>query len=447
MIGILPELYPDELVYSWFCRYYIYSGSLTHSAALRELLCKRCNNPSKEFIGYLSDDTKDEIERRFSMDGLILRHTMFPQYARFISLERRKNAMNHLKNDYCDAHKLFTILPRGSGEQYLRYCPVCAAKDREQYGETYWHRKHQIRNMRICQEHRCRLIDSTVSAKSEQTYVFYPAENYVFENTITRTYNQSEIKFAEYMEKIFDAPISFKNDTPVSAILYHAMHNTKYISSSGKTRCTKQLFDDLTIYYNEIGLKNIASINQIQRTLLEDSSDFSVVCQIAFFLKISVQDLVSPALTEEQMEQERNSHYMKNSLMIDWKKYDEEMVQALESYAKSVYFGDTNEMGRPERLSEKMIYRKFNLPKHRLDNMPRCRAVFEKYTESYGENYARRIVWAYLKLRSEKKDGNVYWSDVRSLSGVKKSNFHAAIPYLTKYADENTVNTIIDIAG
>ena len=30
MISYLPELYPDELVYSWFCRLYIHGGYLTH---------------------------------------------------------------------------------------------------------------------------------------------------------------------------------------------------------------------------------------------------------------------------------------------------------------------------------------------------------------------------------------------------------------------------------
>ncbi len=50
MISYLPEIYPDELVYSWFCRYYVHSGCLTHRMALKEILYSRCNNPSKEFI-------------------------------------------------------------------------------------------------------------------------------------------------------------------------------------------------------------------------------------------------------------------------------------------------------------------------------------------------------------------------------------------------------------
>lgn len=41
MIAYLPEIYPDELVYSWFCRYYIHTGCITNAMAFRELLYNR----------------------------------------------------------------------------------------------------------------------------------------------------------------------------------------------------------------------------------------------------------------------------------------------------------------------------------------------------------------------------------------------------------------------
>lgn len=72
--------------------------------------------------------------------------------------------------DFCDVHRLFAILPRGEGDLYLKYCPICADDDRRQYGEAYWHRVHQIRNMQICTKHNCRLVNSAVVAKSEQTF-------------------------------------------------------------------------------------------------------------------------------------------------------------------------------------------------------------------------------------------------------------------------------------
>lgn len=136
MIVYLPVIYPDELVYSWFCRYYVHSGCFSHKIALQELFCKKSDNPSKEFIGNLNPEAKGQIEKIYSLDALILNHTMYPQYARFIPLEQKKKALYHLKHDCCDIHYLFPVLPRNEGERYLRYCPLCAREDREIYGEA-----------------------------------------------------------------------------------------------------------------------------------------------------------------------------------------------------------------------------------------------------------------------------------------------------------------------
>ena len=93
MISYLPEIYPDELVYSWFCRYYVHSGYLTHKAALQDIYCKRSDNPSKEFLGHLNPDMQKKIQEIYPIERLILQHTMFPQYARFIPLESKKKAI------------------------------------------------------------------------------------------------------------------------------------------------------------------------------------------------------------------------------------------------------------------------------------------------------------------------------------------------------------------
>lgn len=46
MISYFPAIYPDELVYSWLCRYYVHSGFFSSKSAMQELYCKRSDNPS-----------------------------------------------------------------------------------------------------------------------------------------------------------------------------------------------------------------------------------------------------------------------------------------------------------------------------------------------------------------------------------------------------------------
>lgn len=444
MISYLPEIYPDELVYSWFCRYYIHSGCFSHKMAMSELYCKRSDNPSKEFIGNLNEEAKKKIESMYPIEELILNHTMFYQYARFIPLEQKKEAMYKLAKESGDVHHLFCILPRGMGEQYLRYCPLCASEDREIYGETYWHRKHQIRNMNICTKHKCKLEESDVTAKSEQTFIFCPAENHIDNKTPVYKKNIQALHFAEYIEQIFESKMDFQNDIPLSSILYHGMNKTNYMKSSGRSRYTKRFVEDMVSFYKEIEVSNIASVYQIQRTLLGDRFDFSIVCQIAFFLGMSVEELVYPKLSENEIEQEKNSHYQKGVTPIAWEEFDIETVPILERVAYDIYNGISS--GRPERVSERFIYKELNLQGHRLENMPRCRAVYEKYKESYPESWARKVIWAYNKLIKE-NNGKVFWSDIRKISGVKKNNIQSVIPFLWKYTDKETVEKIIFLIG
>lgn len=132
---------------------------------------------------------------------------------------------------------------------------------------------------------------------------------------------------------------------------------------------------------------------------------------------------------------------MRNTVSVNWDLLDRETAPVLEKLVRAVYDGTANENGRPERVSEKLVYREMNLLGHQLENMPKCKAIFEKYTESYPETWARKIIWAYRKLEEEGKP--FCWTDIRRISGVKKKNFQAVVPYLMKYTDVDTVSQIV----
>ena len=192
-----------------------------------------------------------------------------------------------------------------------------------------------------------------------------------------------------------------------------------------------------------MGLHTIASMHQIQRALLGSRFDFTVVCQIAFFLGMNSEELTAPTLTIGQIQQEQDSHYMKDTAPVDWVQLDADTAPVLEKVLQGVYDGTANESGRPERVSERLVYRELNLLGHQLENMPRCKAIFERYTEPYPESWARKIIWAYQRLRTQGKP--FYWSDIRVISGVKKKHIQSIIPYLMKHTDDNTANHIISL--
>lgn len=268
MIGYLPEVYPDELFYSWVSRKFVHSGHALHSAVLREFFCKRSDNPSKEFLGHLNEDALKVIRKVIPLRELILQHTMVPQYARFIPLAEKQEALHRMEHDYCDPHFLFPVLIRNEEDAFLRYCPACAQEDRETYGETYWHRKHQLRGARVCYKHGCWLEQSTVSAKSEQGFTLCPAEEYAVIDSPRYCDNPELQRYTRFISDVFDAPMGFERDIPISAVLYNAMIRTDYMKRTGRSRHTQRFADDLRTYYEGIGLSGIASISQIQKTLL-----------------------------------------------------------------------------------------------------------------------------------------------------------------------------------
>jgi hypothetical protein len=65
---------------------------------------------------------------------------------------------------------------RRSWSKKLKYCPVCAAEDIAVYGETYWHRQHQLSEMLYCMKHQVRLVDSNILVRKATTG-FYPASS------------------------------------------------------------------------------------------------------------------------------------------------------------------------------------------------------------------------------------------------------------------------------
>ena len=117
----------------------------------------------------------------------------------------------------------------------------------------------------------------------------------------------------------------------------------------------------------------------------------------------------------------------------------------MERTAQDIYSGRARSDGRPERVSERLIYQKLNLSAHKLEKLPQCRAVLARYSESYEESWARRIIWAYQKLKADSQNDPVFWSDLRDLSGVKKHNIEKVLPFLKNLSDTTTYNAILKI--
>ncbi|MHB8130814.1 MAG: TniQ family protein [Mobilitalea sp.] len=161
MLTFFPKPYPDELLYSIIARYHVWSGNDVIPQSMEELFDYRLERATLFIPKHLKRLAEKTKKFGLNYETLLYDHTIFPlvtcflnkaTYDRilltFIKENQKENALFIYNND---------IYPG-----FLRYCPHCFNDDRDEYGEAYWHRKHQSFGIVMCDKHKCRLKDSCI---------------------------------------------------------------------------------------------------------------------------------------------------------------------------------------------------------------------------------------------------------------------------------------------
>lgn len=483
MISIFPEPYPDELVYSLLARYYAYAGYLGYRYAAEDLYTNVAVHPDVEFLNPFSTDALEAITRNRSMESLIAEHTMFPYYARFLQLERRQRAFQTLlqmrsgiRNDL--------LIPKHSGDtRYLRYCPVCTSEDRQAYGETYWHRAHQMQSVDVCPYHGCYLIHSAVPIDSHSTPALVPAEEAVpdsFANVLRGS--ALELQFAQYVNEVFQAEVDMTADVAVGTFLHSRMEGTRYLSVRGEQRNINVLHHDYNDFYRETP-KYQKELWELQKVFTNDKRCTFDVCLLAMFLDIAIEDLthmVLPKKSQQQRFDERVHELHRQGLKYpaiakqlnasvnivkaigeqryctghgrskttgrpsgvkpkDWSTMDSSMLPRVRDAIRQLQGDGTT---RPKKVSMLAVARLLHLQSQHLYNMPLCKAEIIRCRESLQEYWAREVIWAAKVLIAQ--EGPFNWKHLRELTNMRRQNLQACIPYLGQYTDDDALIASIE---
>lgn len=477
-IAYFPELYPDELIYSVFARYYLHSGYQYYKDVEKDLFLIKKGKVDKEFVKRLRPETVELLTKHFTMEELLEKHTMYPFYGRFIDSNRRNKAFEALMLMDGDFSKLFCVPQLRKGEhRYMRYCPLCALSDRERYGETYWHRLHQMRNVNLCAEHGCYLVDSIVSLDSRESVNLVSAEEaiplgediskYVVYHNIPL-----ELELTRYMTKVFLQPINRNSTASVKDFLHSKMAGTPYLSLRGEHKYFHKLWEDMKVFYSGMAeMENVLDVH-IQRMLSGGRVVFSEICMTAMFFQISAEELAvmeTPTKTPEQQfdekvvelidtgmginataqemgvpssmirmalelvkkgNRERKYIIRSNNNTIDWVKLDKEMFPAVKSAICDLH---GNGEKRPQKISFYSVSKKINIPSHRLVKMERCKKEIEQHIESIEQYRARKIIWAVNVLQKEEKP-IICWR-ICSITKMEKEEVISSLPHLKVIAD------------
>ena len=305
MISFFPDVYPDELAYSWFARYGVRSGYTHYRAIADDLFTSHTAKPNLEFIIELSQDAYSAITSIMPFERFILNHTMFPYYARFLPVERRQKAFEHLLNmDKRFNDSLYVRRNKTQHRQWLRYCPLCAEADRERYGETYWHRLHQLDHIDICPIHGCYLHNSSVSITSKDSPSLIHAETIIPVCSDTENCsNNIELEIAKYVSQVFSAELKIDNAATIGTFLHHKMEYTKYLSERGKKRLLTPLTNDFNELYFNLPNATITEQWQIEKVFSNRRCHTYDICLLAFFLGVPAAELVEMELPEKTQAQ------------------------------------------------------------------------------------------------------------------------------------------------
>lgn len=484
MIRYFPTAYPDELLYSQLSRYYAKSGYLAYTYAAEDLFQQRTVRPNMEFITALTPDAVEMVTKNTSMEDVIQKHTMFPYYGHFLPRERRQKAFQALVSMQRDYHNLLPLPKRKTdADRYLRYCPLCAEQDRNDYGETYWHRTHQMIGLNVCPTHGCYLIDSNIITHSKAPPMLKTVEESIpLSGAIGTAGNDMELRVAEYMAEVFQMDVDLGSDVSVGRFLHSKMANTRYCSIRGEQRNMRLLHVDFTEHYKALSGNWLTEQWQLDKIMTDGRTNFYEICLLALFLNISADKLVNRTLPEKPKQQlfdeeihrlhKQGLNYMEIAKRLDasynivksigegrygiyhtqtsnprkcgakgkdWTKIDDVTLPLVQDAIRQLQ-GD--EHTRPVKITMPAIEKMLNLPDQQIKRcLPKCKAEIDKYKESQEQYWAREVMWAAKQILNA--GGTLKWTGIHRITNMRRRNFELCLPFIHDYADRQLAELIL----
>lgn len=473
MITYFPEVYPDELLYSQLARCYVKAGYPAYIYMAEDFFQDKKARPDIEFINTFTPVALRIVAKETPIEDIVMKHTMFPYYGRFISKERRNKAYQALIGMRGNYNNLLPKV-KHCQKKFLRYCPLCAKADRDKFGETFWHRNHQITGINICQIHRCYLKSSEVVISAKASPILHYAEGIIPQkDNVELVQNDIEYELTEYVAAVFQSDLDMDSDVCIGEFLHSRMIGTKYCSARGKKRYMELLHRDFISYYEKLPENRITELWQLQKIFTNDRSNFVDVCLLAYFLKVPVDNLVNmkvPDVPQDEIfdteikrlhdkglkypeiakrlgmsydsvktigngrygkYQHRKENPQKGGVRAkDWTKLDDEYLLFVQ---KAIQRIENDKSSMPRKITVIGIERTVGLPEGSLRKMPRCKAEINNHSISQVQLWAKKVVWAVQKILSEGQPLN--WKHIRNLTNMRNENFQACKPYLGKYAD------------
>ncbi len=467
MIGIIPKAYDDELIYSLLARVGVYNGFLNYRLLANELFLDVKKTPQIDFINQYKPQILQFIKKAYNSDtieALIQTGTMFPYYTRFYDKSDRKKALDAI---ICGGAINDVIRINTGAERYLRYCPICAKMDRERYGETYWHRSHQLVGIDCCYIHGAILIPSVVSISGKASPNFLPAEIYADKETVEYD-TKFHVETAKYNSRLLIEPVE---DNTYISVIKNRLYEMRFISRRGAANHNQQIAN----YLNDKGLMNWKAW-QVQKLLDGKRRMPHEISEFALAFGISVEDLLSSKAsnfliddfdyevsrmlkekkgvkqiarllgvsdgTVRKIRDGKTNHSARGTggcKKKDWNAIDRQYLPLVIDFITSIK--EKEDSGeRPVKITAYLIAKELGLPYKSVTRLKKCADYIRQFEESQEEYWAREIEWAYhyINFNAEK----MQYVSFRKLLNVRRSYMDAALPFICDNNIRNAVKSI-----
>jgi hypothetical protein len=182
MIGWFPSQYPDELFYSICARYHAMMSYPNRESVNDELFGEDRPVANVDLPRNLDHFTAAlPTNQYYTSDCIIARHSLSNLYAPFLTEANARRLRDEMK--VTNTRSISRLLNAAGlsdsvrNPQWFRYCPECVISDRREFGETYWHRQHQVPGVEVCTTHELFLNNSCVETCLLPHKGLFPAES------------------------------------------------------------------------------------------------------------------------------------------------------------------------------------------------------------------------------------------------------------------------------
>ncbi|MDL2254386.1 TniQ family protein, partial [Ruminococcaceae bacterium OttesenSCG-928-I18] len=229
-----------------------------------------------------------------SAETILSEHTLFPYYSRFWRTERKTEVVAALINGGDDAavHRVGIYQSAVATQVNCRYCPQCFDEDLTTYGEPYWHRLHQLADLRLCVRHRCWLADTGIPLRDSNKILSPALPDMALADTPQEPPAVQEIALSALYAETLTLPLSKRNGRVYIDVFDAELKRQGWRSPTGKNTRTKALSEAMRDFYDPFVSDNDISSSRLNSTLSASKNPAPrYILQAAFFFGISLDGL------------------------------------------------------------------------------------------------------------------------------------------------------------